>query len=77
MHQQSQACQNPSAQGGVASSKAVACRYLFNKYRVLLTRAREGMVLWLPPGDPSDPTRQPALLDATATFLGAAGVPML
>jgi Uncharacterized conserved protein (DUF2075) len=54
-----------------------ARRYLLNKYRVLLTRAREGMVIWVPPGDPADPTRNPVPLDATAAYLRAAGVPVL
>jgi hypothetical protein len=52
-------------------------RYLLNKYRVLLTRAREGMVIWVPPGDPDDPTLPPGFFDATAAFLHAAGVPSL
>ena len=34
-------------------------RYLLNAYRVLLTRARQGMVIFVPPGDESDPTRAP------------------
>jgi hypothetical protein len=55
----------------------VTRRYLVNKYRVLLTRAREGMILWIPPGDVGDSTRQPDLLDATAAFLHAAGVPWI
>ena len=55
----------------------IARRYLFNKYRVLLTRAREGMVLWVPPGDIRDDTRDPSFLDATASFLQAAGVLLL
>lgn len=49
-------------------------RYLLNKYRVLLTRAREGMVIWVPPGNAQDRTRDPARLDRTAEFLEAAGV---
>jgi hypothetical protein len=52
-------------------------RYLLNKYRVLLTRARQGMVLWVPPGDRLDRTRDPNPLDATAAFLQAAGIPPL
>jgi hypothetical protein len=55
-----------------------AKRLLSNSYRVLLTRAREGMVLWVPTGDPKDPTRDPGLLDATAAFLlrcGARALP--
>jgi hypothetical protein len=54
-----------------------ACHYLVNKYRVLLTRARQGMVVWVPSGDPHDPTRDPCLLDETVRYLRAAGVPML
>lgn len=54
-------------------------RFLANSYRVLLTRAREGLILWIPSGDESDPTRCPGLLDATAAFLtrcGAAPIPV-
>jgi hypothetical protein len=42
---------------------------LSNSYRVLLTRAREGLVLWVPPGHAEDLTRAPEPLDATADFL--------
>src|SRR5205085_678586 len=31
--------------------------YLRNAYRVLLTRARQGMIIFVPPGDSNDPTR--------------------
>jgi hypothetical protein len=48
--------------------------YLQNKYRVLLTRAREGMVIWVPSGDPSDPYSLPEFYDSTAEFLLACGV---
>lgn len=48
-------------------------RYLANKYRVLLTRAREGLVLWIPQGDLNDPTRLPTPMNETAAFLLAAG----
>jgi hypothetical protein len=51
--------------------------YVMNKYRVLLTRARRGMVIWIPRGDASDPTRDPSQLDLIAQKLRAAGVPML
>jgi Uncharacterized conserved protein (DUF2075) len=47
--------------------------YIVNKYRVLLTRAREGIVIWVPRGDITDPTRPPEPLDATADFLLEAG----
>src|ERR1044072_313796 len=47
--------------------------YLKNAYRVLLTRARQGMVIVVPPGDDSDPTRMPSLYDPTFSFLEAVG----
>ena len=40
-----------------------------NAYRVLLTRARHGTVIWVPRGDARDPTRDPALYDAIAEYL--------
>jgi len=45
-----------------------------NAYRVLLTRARQGMILYVPPGDMADPTRIPEELTATADFLVRCGV---
>lgn len=47
--------------------------FLKNKYRVLLTRARQETIIWVPKGDSGDDTRQPGPLDATAAFLEAAG----
>jgi hypothetical protein len=55
----------------------VSRQYLVNKYRVLLTRAREGIVIWVPQGDLMDSTRDPRPLDETAAFLHGAGIPML
>ena len=55
--------------------KQVDRTYALNKYRVLLTRAREGMIIWVPPGDASDRTRDPARLDRTARFLQDCGLP--
>jgi hypothetical protein len=52
-------------------------RYIHNTYRVLLTRAREGMVIWVPRGDMSDRTRRPEELNATADFLTIAGARIL
>lgn len=43
--------------------------YLKNAYRVLLTRARQGMVVVVPPGDESDPTRCPSFYDPTYEYL--------
>jgi DUF2075 family protein len=57
--------------------KEAQIQYMRNKYRVLLTRARRGMVLWVPTGDPTDPTREPDLFDFTAAYLTELGVPLL
>ncbi|MBL8329948.1 MAG: DUF2075 domain-containing protein [Rubrivivax sp.] len=54
-----------------------AQRYRLNAYRVLLTRARQGMVVVVPPGDELDPTRQPAFYDPTWAYLQRAGLPLL
>jgi hypothetical protein len=45
-----------------------------NAYRVLLTRARQGLVIFVPPGDPDDPTRSPEEFDSTANFLLRCGI---
>jgi hypothetical protein len=47
--------------------------YLKNAYRVLLTRARQGMVIVVPPGDPDDKTRIPASYDPTFEYLEDVG----
>lgn len=51
--------------------------YLRNAYRVLLTRARQGMVIFVPPGDSSDPTRSAVHYDSTFDYLATVGIPML
>ncbi|MEO6910098.1 MAG: DNA/RNA helicase domain-containing protein [Edaphobacter sp.] len=53
------------------------CHYRENAYRVLLTRARQGMILYIPRGDNKDPTRLPCELDATAAYLLQCGVTSL
>lgn len=52
-------------------------QFLLNAYRVLLTRARQGMVLFVPKGDSSDPTRAPEFYDGTFDYLAEIGVPTL
>lgn len=52
-------------------------RYLRNAYRVLLTRARQGMVIFVPPGDSSDPTRSPDFYNSTYRYLVGLGIPEL
>lgn len=51
--------------------------YLKNAYRVLLTRARQGMVIFVPEGDPSDKTRSPEYYDTTYAYLRSVGLSSL
>ena len=51
--------------------------YLKNAYRVLLTRARQGMVIFVPSGDTTDPTRQPAYYEKTFDYLRHVGLSVL
>lgn len=48
--------------------------YLKNAYRVLLTRARQGMVLVVPEGCDLDPTRAPQFYDPTYQYLESLGL---
>jgi Uncharacterized conserved protein (DUF2075) len=48
--------------------------YRRNAYRVLLTRARQGMVIFVPQGNREDPTNGPGEFDATAEYLVQCGV---
>ena len=52
-------------------------RFTTNSYRVLLTRARRGQVIWVPDPDGSDLTLEPQLLNDTYDLLRSAGVPEL
>lgn len=49
-------------------------RYLKNAYRVLLTRARQGLVIFVPEGDPDDETRRPEYYDGTYEYLKSLGL---
>lgn len=51
--------------------------YLKNAYRVLLTRARQGMVIFVPEGDPSDATRAAEFYDPIFGYLRELGIPVL
>lgn len=48
--------------------------YLKNAYRVLLTRARQGMIIVVPEGDENDHTRKPEYYDATYHYLKELGI---
>jgi hypothetical protein len=52
-------------------------QYLKNAYRVLLTRARQGMVIFVPPGAKRDRTRNPAFYDGVSQYLNDLGVPQV
>lgn len=48
-------------------------RYLINAYRVLLTRARQGMVIVIPEGNDDDVTRKKEYYDQTFNYLKSVG----
>ena len=52
-------------------------KYLINAYRVLLTRARQGMVIVVPEGNSEDHTRDPKYYDPTYEFLRDLGIQVL
>lgn len=48
--------------------------YLINSYRVLLTRARRGMVIFIPEGDDEDATRPTEYYNGTYEYLKSIGI---
>jgi hypothetical protein len=50
-------------------------QYTLNKYRVLLTRARQGIIIWIPRGLQNDLTLKPDTFDGTYKHLKACGIP--
>ena len=48
--------------------------FLRNAYRVIMTRARQGMVVFVPEGDDRDPTRPRSFYDGTWEFLKRCGL---
>lgn len=73
-----------SFNGGVWQNVASDMRrmYQINAYRVLLTRARQGMVICVPTGNPAknidgsylDLTRLPEFYDSTYNYLKSLGI---
>ncbi len=57
-------------------------KYMLNAYRVLLTRARQGMIICVPEGNgrttaegfPEDPTRQPRFYNSTYEYFKSIGM---
>lgn len=58
-------------------NKSELQKYLRNAYRVLLTRARQGMVIFVPSGNANDLTRLPKFYDLTFEYLRGLGIPEL
>jgi hypothetical protein len=52
-------------------------KYLINAYRVLLTRARQGMVIVVPEGNAEDHTRKSEYYDSTYLYLKSIGIKLL
>jgi hypothetical protein len=52
-------------------------RYLLNTYRVLLTRARQGMVIFIPEGSATDRTRLPEFYNPVYEYFIKCGVPCI
>lgn len=48
--------------------------YLINSYRVLLTRARQGMIIYIPYGNDEDITRPSFMYDGTFDFFKSLGI---
>ncbi len=48
--------------------------YQLNAYRVLMTRARQGMIICVPEGNEKDPTRLPEFYDGTYEYLRRIGI---
>jgi len=57
--------------------KEIRKKYLINAYRVLLTRARQGMVIVVPNGDSEDHTRLPEFYDSTFNYLKNIGIKVI
>lgn len=61
-------------------NKRINQEYQINAYRVLLTRARQGMVILVPNGDdgvPPDETRKPIWYDEIYAYLRGIGIPSI
>lgn len=57
--------------------KAERKRYLINAYRVLLTRARQGMVIVVPEGNSEDHTRKSDFYDPNFNYLMSLGISVI
>ena len=55
-------------------NKKIDQDYLKNSYRVLLTRSRQGFIIYVPKGSDEDVTRNPAFYDETYAYLKSIGI---
>ena len=67
-------CYKPSGSKWQTINKEDNRRYLKNAYRVLLTRAREGFIIFVPKGDDSDRTRLCKYYDEIYQYLYDIGI---
>lgn len=58
-------------------NKEIDKEYLKNTYRVLLTRARQGMVIFIPESNPMDHTRPEGFYDHTFEYLLEIGIKLI
>lgn len=65
---------NASVSGWSSIRKPSQQEYRRNSYRVLLTRARQGLIVYVPRGVEGDSTQSPREFDETADFLVSCGV---
>jgi len=65
---------NFSGKRWIKTSTLEEQHFLLNTYRVLLTRAREGMIIFVPEGDINDHTRLPAFYDPIFEYLKSCGL---
>ena len=71
-----------SEQTGKSENQQELMKYMLNAYRVLLTRARSGMIICIPSGNPNktasneweDRTRKPEFYDGTYKYLKSLGI---
>lgn len=61
----------------VRNRKEINQLYQLNAYRVLLTRARQGLIICVPIGNESDETRLPEYYNSTFEYLRSLGIPVL
>jgi hypothetical protein len=66
--------QNVGGTGDPQSSADDVRTRILNKYRVLMTRFRKSMVIFVPPGLPVDPTHSPADFDNVSDYLRRCGL---